>query len=308
VSNIIKYLSQITGLRPNDIRGIINQAPVSYKRYLIAKRTGGMRIIAQPAREVKKLQRLLVNRLGGLPIHSAATAYVEKLSIRDNAMPHAGDGPIMKFDFSDFFTSIKDRDWKFYCLANNVFVEEEDVELSAKLFFTKVPGTTIHRLAIGAPSSPWLSNVLMFDFDRLITDGVKNDKVVYTRYADDLTFSAPRTGFLNVVPRVLQETLSRMEYPKLKINADKTVVATSKYRRVVTGLVLSNDGRITIGRDKKRLIRSALHRASCGELSGEEAGKLAGYLAYVKSVEPEYFAAVLDRYGVDIISKLASIQ
>jgi hypothetical protein len=308
MSRIVKFLAQATGLLPSDIRAIINQAPVSYKRYTIPKRKGGRRPIAQPAREVKKLQRLLVARLHALPIHDAAMAYREGISIRDNAERHCRNGPIMKFDFSNFFTSIRDRDWQAYCSKYGVFGDSEDIELSSRLFFMKTPGSTILRLAIGAPSSPWLSNVLMYDFDEAVTQVVLKDKVTYTRYADDLTFSARRTGFLNHVSSDLRKIISELRTPKLILNEGKTVVATTKYRRVVTGLTLANDGRVTIGRERKREIRAALHNASQGKLDPEACGRLAGLLAFIKDVEPEHYRQITMLYGADVIAKLQTAR
>ena len=75
MSSLINLLSVSTGLNPHDVKAIIMRAPVSYKRYAIPKRSGGIRIIAQPAREVKRLQRSLVYLLSGLPVHAAAAAY-----------------------------------------------------------------------------------------------------------------------------------------------------------------------------------------------------------------------------------------
>jgi hypothetical protein len=300
----VTFLSNATGLRPSDVLTIINQAPVSYKRYTIPKRNGGRRLIAQPAKEVKKLQSLLAMRLSALPVHEAATAYIRGRSIRDNAERHASSGPILKFDFADFFPSIKARDWQTYCSNAGVFSEPEDIYLSSRLFFTREPGSTILRLAIGAPSSPWLSNVLMYEFDKSINNQVAKDKVIYSRYADDLTFSAQRTGFLNQVERTLRRTVASIDSPQLKINDDKTVLATKKYRRVVTGLVLANDGRVTIGRERKRHVRAALHHAFLGKLDGEEAGRLAGLLAYIKGVEPQFFEQLTSRYGADLIEKV----
>ena len=307
MSRIVKFLSEETGLRPHDVESIINQAPVSYKRYTIPKRTGGERLIAQPAKEVKKLQRLLVTRLRALPIHEAATAYICGRSIRDNAERHASGGPILKFDFQNFFPSIKARDWQAYCLRMGVFAEVEDVYLSSRLFFTREPGSSILHLAIGAPLSPWLSNVLMYEFDSLISDQVAKDKVTYSRYADDLTFSGRRTGFLNQVEQKLRSTLASIQNPRLKINEQKTVLATMKYRRVVTGLVLANDGRVTIGRERKRNVRAALHQAFLGKLDREETGRLAGLLAYIKGVEPQYFEELALRYGQDLIKRISSL-
>jgi len=304
MSKLIPFLSAATGLSESDVRSIIMRAPVSYKHYTIAKRSGGRRLISQPAREVKALQRALAHRLRHLPIHDAAMAYRTGQSIRDNAERHAANGPIMKFDFADFFHSIRAQDWQEYCLRNPVFSKPEDIELSARLLFHRPAGSYILRLAIGAPSSPWLSNVLMYEFDDKVSTAVQKDKVTYTRYADDLTFSARRTGYLTVVEKALRQVIGDVKSPTLLINESKTIVATTKYRRVVTGLVLADDGRVTIGRDRKRLIRATLHHAFLGKNTAEQNARLAGLLAFAGDIEPDYLAALKARYGSNLLAKL----
>ena len=306
MSKLIPFLASSTGMPESDIRTIIMRAPVSYKHYFIEKRTGGKRPISQPAREVKILQRLAARALGKLPVHDAAMAYRGGRSIRDNAFAHINSGPILKMDFSSFFHSIKSDDWVRYCKRIPVFTVPEDIHLSSRLFFHRPPRSSILRLAIGAPSSPWLSNVLMYEFDERLTDELAAHNVNYTRYADDLTFSAQRTGFLNEVDRIVRKIIREMKSPSLSINEDKTVVATKKYRRVVTGLVLANDGRVTIGRDRKRTIRAAIHTALKGEGTSEANARLAGLLAYVNDVEPTYFARLLNAYGHDLLKRLQS--
>lgn len=308
MSEIVRVLSEASGLFPSLVREIINRAPVSYKWYTIPKRNGSKRLIAQPAREVKALQRALVDHLKHLPIHSAATAYRPGLSIRDNALAHAAAGPIKKYDFSDFFPSIRSTDWRTYCHERKLFEAEEDVDLTTQLLFAKFVGRYPHRLAIGAPSSPWVSNVLMYEFDDRISRAVAEDHVTYSRYADDLTFSARRTGYLTGVDRTLRSVIRGLDSPKLTINDQKTVLVTKKYRRVITGLVLADDGRVTIGRDRKRELRAAIHHAQSGRLDAEEQAKLAGLLAHVKSVEPAYFNQLIARYGADLLKRLNSAQ
>jgi len=262
-----------------------------------------MRQIAQPAREVKLLQRAFVSTfLTSLPIHQSATAYRAGSSIRDNAAPHVGHGPILKLDFRDFFPSIRSQDWVSYCRDFGCLQSEEDVHLTASLLFQRQSGHRLLRLAIGAPSSPMLSNILMYDFDTRITEVVAKDRVVYTRYADDLTFSAPRAGFLNGVMKAVARTVRALKYPKLEINAEKTTFITSKYHRTVTGLTITNDDRVTIGRESKRKLHAAVHQASLLRLSLEELQVLAGKLAYVNSVEPEFLSVLQRRYGRDIVA------
>lgn len=306
MSELVKSLASSTGLNEADVERIISRAPRSYKFYEIDKRTRGKRLISQPAREVKALQRALVSYLASLPIHESATAYRKGKSILDNAEPHSKSGPIKKYDFKDFFHSIRASDWEAYCNENTVFEDQNDVWLTARLMFHLTPGSSILRLAMGAPSSPWLSNVLMYEFDKRLADEVAKEHIIYTRYADDLTFSAPRTGHLNSVDAILKAIIRDTDSPKLTINAGKTVVATKKYRRVVTGLVLANDGRVTIGRDRKRYIRSAVFHALKGENSAKENQKLLGYISFAGSVEPEFVEKLKEKYGRDLVDLLSN--
>src|SRR5438067_12922461 len=93
---------------PLELMRIIQTAPARYKQYTIPKRSGGLRIIAQPSRELKALQRyVLQTKLSQFPIHQAATAYIKNRNILYNAEKHKDNRVIMKLDFTDFFPSIK---------------------------------------------------------------------------------------------------------------------------------------------------------------------------------------------------------
>jgi RNA-directed DNA polymerase len=302
VTSLVENLIAETGLRNIDILRIMNRAPSMYKFYEIEKRTGGKREIAQPAREVKYVQRALIKvLLAGLPIHPSATAYRTGLSIRDNALPHAGRGPILKIDLKDFFPSIRALDWLAYCESHALGLSEVELDLTSRLLFHRRRGGRVLTLAVGAPSSPMLSNLLMYDFDDQIVTNLENDQVVYTRYADDMTFSAPRTGYLNGVMKTVAGAIRNIRYPKLEINAKKTTYVTSKFGRSVTGLTLANDGRVTIGRENKRKLHAAVHHAKMGKATTGDLQVTAGMLAYVNAVEPEFLVTLKARYGAEVI-------
>jgi RNA-directed DNA polymerase len=309
LSALIDLLTAETGLSEHDIMKIVSNAPVRYKTYTIPKRNGGERTISQPARELKALQRILTSEvLSKLPIHSSATAYRPGKSIRDNAAAHAVNGPIMKFDFEDFFPSIAAKDWALFCQQNEVFADSEDIRISTNLLFHRRHGSTRLALAIGAPSSPCLSNVLMKGFDTTLSELVARDKVTYTRYADDLTFSAKRTGFLSQVERMLRQTVRDSASPKLKLNELKTVAATKKYKRFVTGLILTNDNKVSLGQDRKRKIRATIHHYLHGKLDVDEQVKLAGMLAFANGVEPDFLARLQAKYGSAVFQQLKSVK
>lgn len=305
MSALLTVLRERTSLDELTLRRIIATAPRRYKVYTIPKRNGGRRWIAQPARELKALQRALVEHfLADCPVHPSATAYVKGSSIRLNAATHAENGPILKLDLRDFFPAITARDWLRYCEAHNLFESREDAVMSSRILFKRTPNSHILRLSIGAPSSPHVSNLMMYDFDRQVAEAAGKEFVTYTRYADDMTFSAKRTGYLNGIEKMVRRVLRSLEYPALYLNDDKKVVATKKYRREVTGLILTNDGRVSLGHKRKRLLRAQLHYFKMGECDLQTAKKLAGTMAFAADVEPEFFARMERVFSVETVQAL----
>jgi hypothetical protein len=88
-----------------------------------------------------------------------------------------------------------------------------------------------------------------------------------------------------------------MMHPPLRLNAEKTVHASRGRSMRVTGLVLANSGEVSLGRDRKRLIRAQVHHFLVGKLSPEDAAKLRGMLAFVNSAEPTFIRRLRDHYG-----------
>lgn len=293
-----------TGLSEQDLGRIARTAPRRYKVYEIPKRSGGTRKIAQPARELKLLQRIIVSSvLDGLPVHRAAKAYRPGMSIRDNAAVHAGATPILKMDFENFFPSIRSTDWLAYCRSSGI-LGAEDAALAAQLLFRRAKGERLLKLSIGAPSSPALSNVLLYGFDTIVEAEAEKRGIRYTRYADDMTFSGQRIGMLKDMVEVVADAARTIKRPRLRVNNAKTTFVTMSSRRTVTGVTLSNDGMTSVGHDRKRLINAKVHRALNGKLSSDDLSNLAGELSFVNVVEPQFINKLEEKYGFEIIETI----
>lgn len=293
-----------------DLSNLVRTAPRRYKVYPILKRKPGQfRIIAQPAREIKDLQYFLMEvLLDRLPIHEAAAAYRSGQSIFRNAEQHVSNSVILKMDFRNFFGSILAEDWRAYAHKGKLFATEEDLRISQQILFWLPRGENQLRLSIGAPSSPSLSNIIMFEFDALIHEACLSKGVVYTRYADDLTFSSNFIEPLREIKFLVSNTLRNIPYPRLEINSDKTVLVTKKYRRTVTGLVLANDGKVSLGRDRKRRIRASVHHFNRGLLSDDEILSLKGLVAFALDVDPAFYKSLVNSYGSPSLERLAKFQ
>jgi len=105
---------------------LIRSAPYRYKVYQIPKRSGaGLRTIAQPAKEIKKLQYWVIkNIFPSFPIHQAACAYLKGKNIFQNADAHSSKPYLLKLDFKDFFPSIKGDDFLKYSKINNYYYSD----------------------------------------------------------------------------------------------------------------------------------------------------------------------------------------
>lgn len=284
---------------------LIATAPSRYKTHFIDKRGGrGKREISQPTKEIKYLQRILVrDELRSLPIHDAAIGYRAGKGIRDHAQPHAAARYLLKLDFKDFFPSLK-----FASLEHRLSVDTtySPVErwILGNLLCRRPKGSSVLQLSIGAPSSPFVSNYLLREFDERMAEYCQQTDMRYTRYADDLAFSTSRPGFLDDLEGQVRNLVSELTYLGLSLNEAKTINVSTKRRRTLVGLTLSNQGHASIGRDAKRTLRSALHKFSTGELSPSEAANLKGRLAFTYAVDPMFVTALLARYGCTSIKDL----
>ena len=297
-TNLFKRLLALTPFSEKELTTLIATAPTRYKDHYIDKRNGrGKRLISQPTKEIKFLQRLLISReLANLPIHSAAVAYRQGLSIVAHAEPHASANYLLKLDFKDFFPSITSE-----ALARNLKHDKNytaaELWLITRILCRLDRQSERLRLSIGAPSSPFISNYMLFEFDQRLTEFCDQKNIKYTRYADDLALSSNVPKVLDEAKKMVEKLLSDFSYLGLVLNEEKTVNVSQKNRRTLVGLTLSNAGNVSVGRDAKRLIRAQMHRASQGQLSVVEFLSLKGRLAFLLSVDPEFVHSLCSKYG-----------
>ncbi|WP_374691161.1 retron St85 family RNA-directed DNA polymerase [Accumulibacter sp.] len=284
---------------------LIATAPSRYKTHYIDKRGGrGRREISQPTKEIKFLQRILIrHELRDLAVHDAVAGYRRGLSILDHAQPHASARYLLKLDFADFFPSLK-RGALDYRLSQDTQYSLVERWILCNLLCRRKGTTATYQLSIGAPSSPLVSNYLMYEFDDRITDFCNTKAVRYTRYADDLAFSTSQPSVLDDVESEVCRLIQELKYLGLSLNDAKTTNVSTKRRRTLVGLTLSNDGHASIGRAAKRELRQAIYRVSRSLLSPPETANLRGRLAFTYAIDPDFVTQLLSRYGYESIADI----
>jgi RNA-directed DNA polymerase len=297
---IIQKMSNALGLPESKLLGIAHAASHSYKEYSIAKHDGGTRTIFHPARPLKALQRWLSQEfIAKWPIHPAAMAYRPGISILDNAAVHVESKYLLRMDFSSFIPSIKEADIRRYMRER------------PSTFSTWSTDDTSHfcslvlrfgSLTIGAPTSPGLANAVCYELDAQLSSLSLKHQINYTRYADDLFFSAEQPNVLDSVEKEICAVVSSLTVPAgLVLNHAKTRRSSKRGARRVTGIVLGSDGNTHIGRQLKRRVRAMIHKYDF--LSGEERATLGGLIAYAVGFDPEFKNSLITKYGLALVHK-----
>jgi hypothetical protein len=267
-------------------------------------------MIAQPSREVKILQWFLIEHfLEALPVHRSAMGYVHGRNIRDNAREHQSNDAILKLDFIDFFHSITPTDWATYVRKNRrEWNTREYLPIMTNILFWGRGGDIPTCLSIGAPSSPALSNILMCELDvRLFEEAVRR-RLSYTRYADDITVSGQSIDALIDFEKFVRKSIVACKSPRLRFNDEKRGIFTKGQRRLVTGLIVTPAGGISIGRQRKRMISSLLHRLTLDNLDISERGLLKGMLGFAIANEPEFVGRLRQKYGNDVVKRALTTE
>jgi len=277
-----------------------------YKEYFIPKASGGLRQIFHPARELKTVQRWIHKMiLCNFPVHPAAGAYRPRQGLLSHVSLHKGACFLLRMDFEDFFPSLTADDVHSHFRAHIKLLpvgwSYADTELLVKLVCRR------GRLTIGAITSPALSNTLCYELDSLLDEYCKQLGVMYTRYADDMFFSTQHRDRLSGVERRVIYTVKGLKWPKhLRVNADKTRHSSKKGRMAVTGLVLTSDGQVSLGHQRKRRVRALVHQWD--DLMDDKRRSLAGYLAYCMAVEPRFVDALCHKYGAQRIAEIRELS
>jgi hypothetical protein len=295
------------GVTPGYLLRLARSAPHRYKVYSIPKKDGSSsRQIAQPAKELKAVQRALATIFGDhLPVHEAATAYQKGSKILRNAEAHAESRFLLKLDFENFFPSIRPGDLTAHLSAYwPLTISPQDIEFISRIIFWAPPKSGDLRLSIGAPSSPFVANTILYDFDVSVSDISDEFDAVYTRYADDVAISSNRPGATAKMHEEVRRIVRKMDYPQLRVNDKKTLYTSKKYRRRVTGLIIANSGKVSLGRDRKRLISAMVHRFKVGTLEKSRISRLRGLLSFAKDVEPQFLDRLASKYGSDVLEAL----
>ncbi|HIU22141.1 MAG TPA: RNA-directed DNA polymerase [Candidatus Fimihabitans intestinipullorum] len=210
------------------IYSISNNIEKNYKIYKIKKSNGGYRTIYEPNPLLKQIQkRILTSILNHKAISRYAKAYHKGTQLKDNAFPHVNKNMMLKLDIKNFFETITFLDIYNSCFSIEYFPKSVGMILTYLCTYD-------NHLTQGSPTSPYISNLVMQEFDEELGSWCDLMGISYTRYSDDMTFS----GQFN--PRKIISKVRKMLYRLgMELNDSKTHVVYKSSSQKVTGVVVN---------------------------------------------------------------------
>jgi RNA-directed DNA polymerase len=275
---------------------------IHYVQFEVTKKSGGMRMLSAPHRTLAAAQQwILANILAKLQVEGAAHGFVRGRSTVTNARRHAGKGVVVNVDLEAFFPSIGFARVRHLfrrlgysgCVATLLALictecPRKKVTYDGKVYFV---ATGPRGLPQGACTSPAVSNQIARCLDRRFSALAEKLGLAYTRYADDITFSAPKE-FAAKVGYLLARVRHIAQDEGFAVNGKKTRVKRTNARQTVTGLVVN--AKPGVPRKMVRRLRAILHRARTEGLEAQNRQRLphfrawlTGMIAYVAMVRPE---------------------
>lgn len=219
----------------------------------IPKRNGKFRTIYVPDAKEKavyhKSLESISDRAEALCHGGVVHGFMFGKSPVTNAMRHVGKIYTTCFDLKDFFDTVGMRQLR-------GILPKETLDL------VLVDGAARQ----GLPTSPAVANIAANFMDRRILRWIKRKKldVVYTRYADDLSFSYDDSSVTEMLKREIPDIVERFGF---KANCSKThTMCALGGRRIICGVAVDNEIHPT--RKTKRRLRAAQHHNKFPQAAG----------------------------------------
>jgi RNA-directed DNA polymerase len=239
------HLAGLVGYKKEYLKKAALHTKYFYRDFQILKKNGQKRSISEPLPSLKEIQHwILIEILYKIPVSPFAKAYKTNVSLIENLKFHKNQPKVFTLDLENFFPSITIES------VEKVFIG---------LGYTKSISDLLSKLCTrdgtlpqGAPTSPYLSNLIFEDADTAISQYCIKQKIRYTRYADDLSFSGDFDE-----NELLDKVTETIQHLNLKVNTSKTKLMKPNSRQTVTGIVVNEKPQVVF--HKRNELRQAMY-------------------------------------------------
>ncbi len=198
----------------------------------LKKKSGGIRLIKPPSVNLKKVQRLILDKI--LYKHKNLEC-VYGLSKDKGVVANANfhkknfDKQLVNLDIENFFTNVLKKE------VNKVFkslgFNKENSNILTKIC------TVEGSLPQGAPTSPYLASLSCIKMDKEIYNYCRKQKFTYTRYFDDISISGMNINDKNIVD--IEKIVNKN---KFNLNKTKTTFYEADLDKIINGVFISKNG------------------------------------------------------------------
>jgi len=264
---------------------------------------GKTRLLHVPSKELKILLKNILNViLYDFAISKVAHGGVLKRSIVTNAEAHIDSRSFFEIDFRNYFPSITIK-MVIDCLVN-LFEKRLQfgfLENCGLISFREARGLAkiIGRLATcngilpqGAPTSPYLQNLILYDLDEKLCEFSQRHGLVYTRFIDDMIFSSRESYILRETRCGIMQFIKAEVGHFLKFNRTKIHYRRGKKRvPIITGVTIveSKNGVLSLSLPQEQIdrYRNVINLASYGLASEEQVWGVMGLVKMIFKKVPQ---------------------
>lgn len=314
-----RELATILGIEYKDLRSISYHRDVvkvdHYYRYTVPKKRGGVRKIAAPKSVLKFAQRRILEEiLEKINISESAFGFVKGRSIVTSAEKHLYNTELLiNMDLEDFFPSITFKRVKgmFKSLGYSGYISSilamittdchrVEVEVNGEIKHVKSGERVLPQ---GAPSSPMITNIICNHLDKRLECLCNKSGFVYSRYADDMSFSLDSnkiiediniSKFLGLVNKIVKDE-------GFTIKREKTKFLKKNNSQGITGITINN-GQLGISKKWIKNLRAAIYNSEKLKENGidipiDKINEINGMINFAKDVNSERYCKLINKWN-----------
>jgi RNA-directed DNA polymerase len=324
------HLAFHTDIPYSFLRNTVARKINPYRTFSIKKHSGGHRYINAPFQNLLKVQQWIDRFvLSKIPVSHYSYAFGQGQSIVVCAQQHLGCNWLVKIDLRHFFESLSEiQAYHVFCKAGyDHLISFEMARICTKVLpissrkynksnwlSTKLSPIMAYNdkrigyLPQGAPTSPKLSNAIVFNLDLEIAEAVEKLGLTFTRYADDIVLSTASKDFTREKGlHVIHTIYSILPKYGLRPNPQKAQIVPPGARKIVLGLLVDSS-KVRLSRSFKNKLECHLHFSVKDPVGHAQKrgfhsviglkNYVMGLLAYARQVDPEYTEKLFKQIGI----------
>ncbi len=303
------HLAALLGVKAQTLTHVLYRLipATQYTPFTVPKKSGGIRTILAPSEKLKSLQSKLsillldcIDEINEAKTkkytykHALSHGFVRDCSIMTNAIMHINQKNVLNIDLKDFFDSFNFGRVRGFFIKNNHFkLNPHIATVIAQI------ACYDNKLPQGSPCSPVITNLITHSLDIRLASLASKHSCIYSRYADDMTFSTRKSVFPSQIMRqndgkfnTGKKLNSEIKRAGFEINEKKTRLQYKDSRQDVTGLIVNK--KPNVKKEYWRIVKSQcnslfhtgtfIKKTVAGEVEGN-INELEGQLNFIDQVD-----------------------